>query len=471
MEDAAQAFGAAGGVAQVGDVATFSFFPTKNLSTFGDGGLITTPRDDVADTCRTLRFHGSKDKQTFTQIGYNSRLDELHAAVLRVFLEGVDGWNAARQAAAARYRELGLDEHATLPPDGGVYHLYMARVAERERVVEACKAAGIGCGVYYAAAAAPAAGVRRPAAARPAGDRDLRARGARAADVPDAHRGPAAGGRGRRRVSPRDRVKVWVDLTNAPHAVVLAPLVRALEARGDTVEVTARDYGQTVDIARLNGLDPLITGHHGGGGRAGKARAAAGRVAALYRWARGRGFDAALAHGSTDQPMVARALRHPGDDDVRLRVRRPAALAQLPAGPAHAGARGDPARAPGALRRAGTAARPVPGAEGGVRAGRLRARSGGRRPGSRPPASCSRCCARRRSWRSTTGSRTTCSRACWQRLAATDGVVTVVLPRTAAQGDDIRARGAARAWSCPIGRWTGRASWPAPTWSSRPAAP
>ena len=106
-------------------------------------------------------------------------------------------------------------------------------------------------------------------------------------------------------------MRVWVDLTNAPHAVVLAPLVRALEARGDTVEVTARDYGQTVAIARLNGLDPMVTGHHGGGGRAGKAQAAAGRVAALHRWARGRSFDAALAHGSTDQPIVARLLGIP----------------------------------------------------------------------------------------------------------------------------------------------------------------
>ena len=150
VEDAAQAFGATGGVAQVGDVATFSFFPTKNLATFGDGGLITTPRDDIADTCRTLRFHGSKDKKTFTQIGYNSRLDELHAAVLRVFLEGLAGWNAGRQAAAARYRDLGLDQHATLPPDGGVYHLYMARFADRDRVVEACRAAGVECAVYYA---------------------------------------------------------------------------------------------------------------------------------------------------------------------------------------------------------------------------------------------------------------------------------------------------------------------------------
>jgi dTDP-4-amino-4,6-dideoxygalactose transaminase len=150
VEDAAQAFGAGQGVAEVGDVATFSFFPTKNLATFGDGGLITTPRDDVAEACRTLRFHGSRDKQTFTQIGYNSRLDELHAAVLRVFLDGIDGWNAGRRAVAARYRELGLEEHATLPPDGGVYHLYMARVADRPRVVEACRAAGVACGVYYA---------------------------------------------------------------------------------------------------------------------------------------------------------------------------------------------------------------------------------------------------------------------------------------------------------------------------------
>jgi len=150
VEDAAQAFGAGHGVAQVGDVATFSFFPTKNLATFGDGGLITTPRAEVADTCRTLRFHGSKDKRTFTEIGYNSRLDELHAAVLRVFLEGVSDWNDGRRAAAARYRELGLGEHATLPPDGGIYHLYMTRVADRPRVVEACQAAGVACGVYYA---------------------------------------------------------------------------------------------------------------------------------------------------------------------------------------------------------------------------------------------------------------------------------------------------------------------------------
>ena len=106
-------------------------------------------------------------------------------------------------------------------------------------------------------------------------------------------------------------MKVWVDLTNAPHAVVLAPLVRAMEARGDTVEVTARDYGQTVDIAAP---ERPRSAHHRPPRRrrAGRQGAGGGRPrGGADRWARGRGFDAALAHGSTDQPMVARALRIP----------------------------------------------------------------------------------------------------------------------------------------------------------------
>ncbi len=149
VEDAAQAFGAAG-VALRGDVSTYSFFPTKNLATFGDGGLIVTSREDVAETSRTLRFHGSRDKQTFTQVGYNSRLDELHAAVLRVFLPAVAGWNTARTAAAERYRALGLGEVVGLPPDGGVYHLYVVRTSSRAAVADACRAAGVATGVYYA---------------------------------------------------------------------------------------------------------------------------------------------------------------------------------------------------------------------------------------------------------------------------------------------------------------------------------
>lgn len=104
-------------------------------------------------------------------------------------------------------------------------------------------------------------------------------------------------------------MRVWVDLTNSPHVIVLAPLVRAMRARGDEVHVTARDFAQTVELARLHGLDALVVGHHGGASRAGKARAATDRVVALARWARRHRFDRALAHGSTDQPIVARALR------------------------------------------------------------------------------------------------------------------------------------------------------------------
>jgi predicted glycosyltransferase len=106
-------------------------------------------------------------------------------------------------------------------------------------------------------------------------------------------------------------MRVWVDLTNAPHVPVLAPLVRVLEARGAEVLLTARPYGQTAELAALHGLAVAEVGAHGGRSRAGKGRAALGRVRALRRWARGRGFDAALAHGSTDQPMVARTLGFP----------------------------------------------------------------------------------------------------------------------------------------------------------------
>jgi len=109
VEDAAQAFGAQG-VAGTGICSTFSFFPTKNLFALGDGGLVTSLDDDVAERVRMLRFHGSREKTTFELVGTNSRLDAIQAAVLRVFLPHLTGWNAARRDAAARYAELGLGE-------------------------------------------------------------------------------------------------------------------------------------------------------------------------------------------------------------------------------------------------------------------------------------------------------------------------------------------------------------------------
>jgi dTDP-4-amino-4,6-dideoxygalactose transaminase len=150
LEDAAQAFGAPG-VAQEGAISTFSFYPTKNLFCLGDGGLVATNDEELADRVQLLSFHGSRDKAAFDLVGYNSRLDELQAAFLRVFLPELEGWNEARRAAAARYAELGLGELVELPPDepGHVYHLFVCRSRERETIRTALAEAGIASATYY----------------------------------------------------------------------------------------------------------------------------------------------------------------------------------------------------------------------------------------------------------------------------------------------------------------------------------
>jgi dTDP-4-amino-4,6-dideoxygalactose transaminase len=99
-----------------------------------------------------LRFHGSRDKVDFELIGYNSRLDEIQAAVLRIFLAELDGWVSLRREAAVRYAELGLGAVCELPEDepGHVYHLFVCRSVERDRIRAALEEAGIGSAVYYA---------------------------------------------------------------------------------------------------------------------------------------------------------------------------------------------------------------------------------------------------------------------------------------------------------------------------------
>jgi dTDP-3-amino-3,4,6-trideoxy-alpha-D-glucose transaminase len=156
LEDAAQAVGAglaATKAGALGDAATFSFFPSKNLPGLGDGGAIATSSDEVAERARVLRFHGSKDKDTFTDVGYNSRLDELQAAALRVLLPELDGWNAARRAGAAAYEREGLGEHATLPRpvDGAehVFHLYVVRHERPDELRAALERAGVAARGYY----------------------------------------------------------------------------------------------------------------------------------------------------------------------------------------------------------------------------------------------------------------------------------------------------------------------------------
>ena len=150
VEDAAQAFGSPG-IAGTGIASTFSFYPTKNLFCLGDGGLVAVRDSELAERIRMLRFHGSKAKTTFEYVGYNSRLDEIQAAALRIFLRELDGWTAARRQAAARYAELGMGELCEIPVDepGHVYHLFVCRSPERERIRAALTEAQIGNAEYY----------------------------------------------------------------------------------------------------------------------------------------------------------------------------------------------------------------------------------------------------------------------------------------------------------------------------------
>jgi predicted glycosyltransferase len=107
------------------------------------------------------------------------------------------------------------------------------------------------------------------------------------------------------------RMRVWIDLTNSPHVLVLRPVVEDLRARGHEVRVTARDFAQTVDLAERHGLDATVIGHHRGEHLRAKAAGLASRSTALLRWARGQRFDVALGHGSNDVTVAAKLLRIP----------------------------------------------------------------------------------------------------------------------------------------------------------------
>jgi dTDP-4-amino-4,6-dideoxygalactose transaminase len=170
LEDAAQAHGAERAGRRsgtLGDAATFSFFPSKNLGALGDGGAIVTSDDELAEVARRLRFHGSTDKVTYTEVGYNSRLDELQAAVLRELLPELDGWNAARRAAARAYAERGLADvpGIALPhfedEREHVFHLYVVRHPETNTLARALENRGVGARAYY----------RRPVHLQPAMER------------------------------------------------------------------------------------------------------------------------------------------------------------------------------------------------------------------------------------------------------------------------------------------------------------
>jgi dTDP-3-amino-3,4,6-trideoxy-alpha-D-glucose transaminase len=156
LEDAAQSLGSrgpGGRPGSLGTIATFSFYPSKNLGAFGDGGAITTGDPGLAERVRSLRFHGSRDKVTFDELGYNSRLDAIQAAILRVQLPHLDRWSDGRRAAAQHYARAGLADLVALPqPSPGAdpaWHLYVVRTPDPDSLAAALGAQAIQARSYY----------------------------------------------------------------------------------------------------------------------------------------------------------------------------------------------------------------------------------------------------------------------------------------------------------------------------------
>ncbi len=157
IEDCAQSFGARYNGKQtgtIGDVGAYSFFPSKNLGAYGDGGLIVTNNDRVAEAARMLRVHGAKKKYHNEVLGYNSRLDSIQAAILRVKLKHIDIWNRGRWQVAKTYNELLADIPDVITPqllEGNVFHQYTIRITngKRDEVKEYLASEGISTMIYY----------------------------------------------------------------------------------------------------------------------------------------------------------------------------------------------------------------------------------------------------------------------------------------------------------------------------------
>ncbi len=161
IEDVAQAFGAEWEnkkLGSIGEAGCISFFPSKNLGCFGDGGMIVTNDDGIAETTGMLRKHGGKDKYNVDLLGHNSRLDTLQASILLAKIKHIDTWNNGRRNIAAVYnRELSDIDGLVIPADGlvsshqnlHVYHQYTCRTSKRDALQAFLKESGIGSMIYY----------------------------------------------------------------------------------------------------------------------------------------------------------------------------------------------------------------------------------------------------------------------------------------------------------------------------------
>ncbi len=175
VADAAQSVGASYAgrpVAAWADATTLSFYPTKNLGACGDGGMVLTTRDDVAERVRLLRDHGAPRRYTHVELGGCSRLDELQAALLRVKLPRLAGWNERRRAIARHYDTALAGLPLALPveraPARHIYHQYTVRSAKREALVAALAGLGVGTAVHY-----PSTIPAQPLFSQPNADRDF----------------------------------------------------------------------------------------------------------------------------------------------------------------------------------------------------------------------------------------------------------------------------------------------------------
>lgn len=156
VEDACQAIGAeqhGKKAGSLGHLGCFSFFPTKNLGGYGDGGMVVTSDPALAEKIRLLRVHGSTRKYYHRVVGYNSRLDEIQAAIIRIKLGHLERWTEERKNLASLYGQLLAGSVAVLPVEPPfnrhVYHLYTIRCLNRDRVLAHLKQKGIGTGIYY----------------------------------------------------------------------------------------------------------------------------------------------------------------------------------------------------------------------------------------------------------------------------------------------------------------------------------
>lgn len=156
IEDACQAFGAeykGKKAGSLGDVGCFSFFPTKNLGGYGDGGIVVTDNEVIAKQLRVLRVHGSTQKYIHSTLGFNSRLDEIQAAILRVKLKYIDQWNDLRRQKAQLYESLLLGSDIITPVaetwNKHIYHLYIIRALSRDKTLMLLKANQVACAIYY----------------------------------------------------------------------------------------------------------------------------------------------------------------------------------------------------------------------------------------------------------------------------------------------------------------------------------